>query len=188
MSARLALGVAAALAGLAALGRSGGRNSTGVLKQRTPEYDLNGVIGDSLVGAFDSIAMNFLDQDYWLFLDIDEPVRSSQACYRGEYENAVAQASAEILDHWGKLGVTKGPIFEWNLLEIHCQNRGQGLGRAIVIHVEDQLRAQGVQAIILQAGMLNNGPHSLGFWKRMGYQEWPGDYLEYDDRIMVKKL
>ena len=145
-------------------------------KQKTNDYSLYGVLHNDPVSAFNDVAVDFFDSDYWYALGLDE-------------DNATTQdAHAIILDAWTSFGGRSDDrVFVWHELYLQRDARGKGFGRATVARIEDMLRKDRVKAIFLQAGTLD-GHHSLPFWTRLGYEEWPVDYGNYDDRILWKRL
>jgi GNAT superfamily N-acetyltransferase len=173
----LTLGLVGALALAGAVGRRGSADQP--YEQETPDYTLEGVIYDNPVAAFDAVALPFLDRDYWGFLGLDRDM------YEEIPDKVVNKA---VLDAWKSLGGRpKDRVFAWNSLYLQPGARGKGLGRATVARIEDMLRKDGVKAILLQASNLDE-LHSLPFWTRLGYKEWPGDYGYYNDRILWKRL
>ena len=183
--ASLVLGVAGVLAaGSVARGRSGDRNVADVdrdvriqtVRQQGRGYRLLGYLISNPVRAFNDVAVDFLDENYWSFFDMDEPDE--------------AEADREIWSFWSRLGVrSRDKVFALHLLEIEEPDaRRKGVGSAAVRDLEASLRSMGVKAVILQAGQIYDTGHSLGFWEKMGYKVWPGDYQWYDDRIMYKVL
>ena len=145
-------------------------------KQKTNDYSLYGVLHDDPVSAFNDVAVDFFDSDYWYALGLDE-------------DNATTQdAHAIILDAWTSFGGRSDDrVFVWHELYLQRDVRGKGFGRATVARIEDMLRKDGVKAILLQAGNLDE-LHSLPFWTRLGYEEWPLEYGYYGDRILWKRL
>jgi len=145
-------------------------------KQKTNDHNLYGVIHADPARAFDDVAVPFFDSDYWDALGLDE-------------DNATTEDAHEIiLDAWRSLGGRSSDrVFAWHSLYLQPDVRGKGLGRTTVARIEDMLRKDGVKAILLQAGNLDE-LHSLPFWTRLGYAEWPLEYGYYDDRILWKRL
>jgi GNAT superfamily N-acetyltransferase len=152
-----------------------------VYRQKTSDHEVTGFVYDDPVNAFNHIAFPFFDQDIWCFLDVDE-----------DHPHADEVADQVVADAWReRYGLRPGDrVFAWDALYVQGDRRGQGLGRAIVTRIEDMFRKDGIRAVILQAGQLDPGlmESSKGFWTKMGYRVWPGDYRSYDDRIMVKVL
>ena len=149
-------------------------------KQKTNDYTLYGVIHGDPARAFDDVAVLFFSADYWDALGLDE-------------DNATTEDAHEIvLDAWKSFGGRSDDrVFAWHTLYLQPDVRGKGFGRATVARIEDMLRKEGVKAIVLQAGTLDK-LHSLPFWTRLGYAEWPlvfpEEYGDYDDRILWKRL
>lgn len=56
-------------------------------------------------------------------------------------------------------------------LGVHPSRRGQGIGRALVAHVERELRALGCPKINLQVLDAKDG--SIAFWRAVGYVQDP---------------
>ena len=179
MSARYALGAVAAMAGLAALGRrSGARNEA-------PDQEWSAwVQRDAEVGAGISFAGPALDELIWglwdkRYLDFWEVEDDGDA-----EENL----KAEIEKALGSLGLAWADlVLVLGTLQVDEDERGRGRGREIVARIEAAARRQGLKAIFLQAGSLDGGAHSAGFWARMGYEEIPGS-LYFDDTIRYKVL
>ena len=145
-------------------------------KQSTETYYLNGVIHDDPVSAFNDVALPFFDSDYWDALGLDED------------NDTTEDAHEIILDAWKSFGGRSDDrVFAWHEVFLHPDVRGKGFGRTTVARIEDMLRKNGVKAVVLQAGTLDE-LHSLPFWTRLGYEEWPVDYGNYDDRILWKRL
>jgi GNAT superfamily N-acetyltransferase len=129
--------------------------------------------------AFAEISLDFLGAHYYPFFDLDD-----------SSEN-VEEAAEELVDeHWDELKVSpRDQVFVLHAFQLSPELRGRGEGRAVYRQLEDWLRKAGVKAIILQAGELDGfSGHSLGFWRKMGFEEWPGDYWMFDDRIMTKVI
>lgn len=152
---------------------SGGRRP---YKQKTNDYNLYGVLHDDPVSAFNDVALPFFDSDYWGALGLDED------------NDTTEDAHAIIIDAWKSFGGRSDDrVFAWHSLYLQPDVRGKGFGRTTVARIEDMLRKDGVKAIVLQAGTLDE-LHSLPFWTRLGYEEWPLDYEYYNDRILWKRL
>ena len=171
----LTLGLVGALA-LAGAARRRGSADRRPYKQKTNDYNLYGVLHDDPVSAFNDVALPFFDSDYWGALGLDED------------NDTTEDAHAIILDAWKSFGGRSDDrVFAWHSLYLQPDVRGKGFGRTTVARIEDMLRKDGVKAIVLQAGTLDE-LHSLPFWTRLGYEEWPVDYGYYDDRILWKRL
>jgi GNAT superfamily N-acetyltransferase len=135
------------------------------------------------VAAFDEVAVDFLGDHYWLFFN-DDPTRPSE-----EWAGPTEDVGELIRAHWDTLGLRQRPVFVLHHLQLPAAHRGQGKGREAYEALERKVAQAGIGAIILQAGMLDDAwRHSLGFWRKMGFEEWPGDYWIFPDRIMVKVL
>ncbi|NBQ16114.1 MAG: GNAT family N-acetyltransferase, partial [Proteobacteria bacterium] len=135
-----------------------------------------GVLHDDPVSAFNDVALPFFAEDYWGALGLDED------------NDTTEDAHAIILDAWKSFGGRSDDrVFAWHSLYLQPDVRGKGVGRTTVARIEDMLRKDGVKAVVLQAGTLDE-LHSLPFWTRLGYEEWPLDYGYYDDRILWKRL
>lgn len=157
--------------------RKNGTSRSEKIRERTAAYSLYGVIHPDPVSAFNDIAFPFFDTGYWDALGLDEDRDSSD------------EARIVIADSWEMLGGrVKGRVFAWHTLDIRAEDRGRGLGRSIVEKMERSLRDMGVSGIILQAGQLDESRHSLPFWEKLGYEEWPLEYGIYDDRVVFKVL
>lgn len=172
--------LAAAGAGLTRLAGSPNRPRR-PLSQQGPDHRVQGSVYDDPFDAFDDVIRPFLEEKVYAFFDIDEDEEDDP--------DAAYEASArQDLSDWG-LG-PNDPTFAWSTLEVHRSARGRGLGREAVARIEARLKAEGVRAIVLQAGQLDPVAHgnSVGFWTKMGYEEWPGNYGIYDDRVMIKVL
>lgn len=138
---------------------------------------------DDPVAAFDEVAVDFLGDHYWLFFN-DDPTRPSE-----EWAGPTEDVGELIRAHWDALGLRQRPVFVLHHLQLPAERRGQGKGREAYEALERKVAQAGIGAIILQAGMLDDAwRHSLGFWRKMGFEEWPGDYWIFPDRIMVKVL
>jgi GNAT superfamily N-acetyltransferase len=129
--------------------------------------------------AFESIAVEFLGEHYYPFFGFDE----SKVGVEEEAEELIGE-------RWDNLGVgPKDQVFVLDLFQLPFARRGHGEGRSIYAQLEAKLKAAGVKAIILQAGNIDPiTGHSIGFWRKMGFEEWPGDYWMFDDKIMVKVI
>ena len=133
------------------------------------------------ISAFDEIAVDFLGDHYWSFFD-DE---STDQPWAGPAEDV----NKLILAHWNTLGLGQRSVFVLHHMQLPAERRSQGEGRKAYEALEREVAQKGIGAIILQAGMLDDAwRHSLGFWRKMGFEEWPGDYWLFPDRIMVKVL
>lgn len=133
------------------------------------------------VHAFNEISVEFLGDHYWSFFDTDD--------YMEPNENSAEIADSLIQKHWDTIGLGQRPVFVLHRLELPTAHRNQGAGRRAYEALEREVAQRGIGAIILQAGQLDDDwRHSLGFWRKMGFEEWPGDYWIFDDRIMVKVL
>lgn len=129
--------------------------------------------------AFESIAVDFLGAHYYSFFGFDE----WKVGVEGEAEEL-------IRERWDDLGVgPKDQVFVLNLFQLPFARRGRGEGRSIYRQLEAKLKAAGIKAIILQAGNIDPiTGHSIGFWRKMGFEEWPGDYWMFDDKIVFKVI
>jgi GNAT superfamily N-acetyltransferase len=133
------------------------------------------------ISAFDEIAVDFLGDHYWSFFD-DE---STDQPWAGPAEDV----NKLILAHWNTLGLGQRSVFVLHHMQLPAERRSQGEGRKAYEALEREVAQRGIGAIILQAGQLDDAwRHSLGFWRKMGFEEWPGDYWIFPDRIMVKVL
>ncbi len=131
------------------------------------------------VAAFEEVAVEFLGAHYYSFFGLDES------------KEGVEKAAEELIgERWDNLGVgPKDQVFVLNLFQLPIDRRGRGEGRSIYRQLEAKLKAAGVKAIILQAADIDPiTGHSIGFWRKMGFEEWPGDYWMFDDKIMVKVI
>jgi GNAT superfamily N-acetyltransferase len=74
-------------------------------------------------------------------------------------------------------------------LEVPRKLRGREIGRRAVLVFETWAAECGAKYVFLRAGQLD-GPHSIGFWRHMGYR--PLEATRYDrtdeDVILVKSL
>ena len=136
------------------------------------------------VEAFDEVAVDFLGDHYWLFFDDESTVRPSE-----EWAGPTEDVGQLIRAHWDALGLGQRSVFVLHHMQLPAERRGQGEGRKAYEALEREVAQKGIGAIILQAGQLDDAwRHSLGFWRKMGFEEWPGDYWLFPDRIMVKVL
>ena len=129
--------------------------------------------------AFESIAVEFLGEHYYPFFGFDE-----------SKEGVEEEAEELIGERWDNLGVgPRDQVFVLDLFRLPLSRRRRGEGRSIYAQLESRLKEAGIKAIVLQAG--NPDPitgHSIGFWRKMGFEEWPGDYWMFDDKIMAKVI
>jgi|LauGreDrversion4_2_1035121.scaffolds.fasta_scaffold245535_2 GNAT superfamily N-acetyltransferase len=171
----LTFGVVGALAVAGAIASRRGSRSQEGYSQQSDEVELFGSIFTHPVEAFDHIASGFLPPyEYWVLLGVEQDDK--------------ADAQREIVRVWASNGVRRDDkVFAWDYIELAEESRGQGMGRATVKRIENLMVSRGVKAIVLQAGQPDGSP-SLHFWKKMGYEEWPGDYGWNEDRIMFKVL
>jgi len=183
MSAIAPIAIIAALAVAAKANRAAQIGSRGGFFVRSQA--VRGQEEDDPVTAFDEIAVEFLGDHYWAFFDvaIDDATSPSELKANAEDVNGFIQA------HWDALGLGRRPVFVLHHLQLPAARRSQGEGRKAYEALEREVAQRGVGAIILQAGRLDDDwRHSLGFWRKMGFEEWPGDYWIFLDRIMVKVL
>jgi GNAT superfamily N-acetyltransferase len=177
-----ALGAVAAVAAVGVLRRRGSPSDLVYRQFSEGQYDSIGTFGparQALLGLADPF---FADRVYDFF-GVEEPGEGEGDWDRAERELEVA--ADEVL-----AGIDLGSddlVFEWNELLVARQRRGSGLGRELVQRVERTIRERGARAIFLQAGDIDDR-HSLGFWRKMGYSEFTGDYGYYDDRLLYKVL
>ena len=181
MSAIAPIAIIAALAVAAKANRAAQIGSRGGFFVRSQA--VRGQEEDDPVTAFDEIAVEFLGDHYWLFFN-DDPTRPSEV-WAGPTEDVGELIQA----HWDALGLGKRSVFVLHHMQLPAERRSQGEGRKAYEALERKVAQKGIGAIILQAGRLDNDwRHSLGFWRKMGFEEWPGDYWIFPDRIMVKVL
>lgn len=176
----LALGAMGALALAGAASPRGGRSMAQrtPYRQKTVDTQVCGSTFSTPEDAFEYVAADFLDTDYFRFF--------------GFQKDHVDKARKKVSAFWKRQGLQpEDAVFAWLTLYVQADVRGRGMGRAAVERLEAKLVKEGVRAVILQAGqpdmdLLDN---SLEFWKHMGYQIWPGAYPSYfDDRLMFKVL
>jgi len=68
-----------------------------------------------------------------------------------------------------------------------AEQKGRGFGSQMVRQMEHEARIRDYAAVLLQAGNIEDGAHSRGFWENMGYAAIPGSrYL--DDDIRYRKI
>jgi len=164
-------------------------------RQETPDHEVTGIVADP-VWAFNHVAWPMLDQDYWAFVGVDADNPDCMDLADDAIAEEWARRGRRPLTDAEEFGRAIGPsdrVFAWDTLYVQGDRRGAGLGRKTVERIEAMFRADGIRAVILQAGQLDPGllQSSEMFWRRMGYGVWPGvDYTpsNTEDKIMVKVL
>ena len=158
--------------------RARGSQSRSFVSRQEPTWRAHGTL-DRAERAFDDIADPFLAESYWMFLDVDEELPEKKR------ERAVRKV---VRAGWAEFGVKLSDlVFALDEIEVEQAHQGRGIGRAAVADLEAMAKVDGAKAVILQAGALYGAP-SLGFWKKVGYTIWRGEYGRYTDRIVVKVL
>ena len=165
---------------VAAGGQSGSRSGPYVYRQKTDEHRLMGEFEDP-VEALYRVAHGPFGDEFYSSLGVEEPNSI-------EKHHAYLDRVSEI---WRGLGVSPSDsVFAWSTLYVYPDVRGAGIGTDVVRRVEGLVRGWSGRAIILHAGDFGYDPKdtlSVGFWRKMGYQEFPIEHPDWmEDRIMVK--
>lgn len=161
-------------------GQSGSRSGPYVYRQATDEYRLMGEFEDP-EAALSRVAYPLFMEEFYPSLGVEEPKSIGK---RHAYLDRVNEI-------WRGLGVSPSDsVFAWSTLYVYPDLRGAGIGASVVRRVEGLVRGWAGKAIILHAGDFGYDPKdtlSVGFWRKMGYQEFPIEHPdEMEDRIMVK--
>jgi putative acetyltransferase len=71
-----------------------------------------------------------------------------------------------------------------------AKSRGQGIGKAMVIHIEDFAKSQGITRISLETGATEPFKPARELYRSMGYQDCEafGEYVLSEDNICMTKL
>ena len=179
MSAHLAIVAVSIFAGLSHIRARGSRGVLESIRQRTRSHKLVGVLHEDPVDAFLAVAVDALGDDVALadFLDV---------------EVDDGQISNKIWFVWRSMGVRRGPILIIHHLYVYPEERGAGRGAEVVRRMTTEARKRGAGAILIQAADIDGEEprHPRGFWERVGFRVWPGDYPTWfgGDRFMVKVL
>jgi GNAT superfamily N-acetyltransferase len=183
----LAIGAAAALAALCEFRAKGSRARLEAILEKARKYKIYANVESDRAAAFREVAGETLGWDYSGFLSIDEESYGEESDLDVGID---AEVDRKILQVWEQVfGVMDGPVLVWHMLNVEESFRGVGLGSSLVRRVEEHARGIGAKAIILHAADISDR-HSIGFWRNLGYREWPGEYYDWldQDRFMVKVL
>jgi ribosomal protein S18 acetylase RimI-like enzyme len=125
----------------------------------------SGMLDDMMAGYLIGKAVN----EFWLTIDDDGPV-------------AVAYYMPERM--------TQGT---WNLLLIAIDpgHQGQGLGSALIAHIEQELRARGERVLLVETSGLPEFQRMRAFYLKCGYGEEARIRDFYDageDKIIFRKV
>lgn len=161
-------------------GQSGSRSGPYVYRQKTDEHRLMGEFEDP-EAALSRVAYGPFGDEFYSSLGVEGP-------------NSIEKRHAyldRVNEIWRGLGVSPSDsVFAWSTLYVYPDLRGAGIGASVVRRVEGLVRGWSGKAIILHAGDFGYDPKdtlSVGFWKKMGYQEFPIEHPDWmEDRIMVK--
>jgi len=71
-----------------------------------------------------------------------------------------------------------------------AKSRGQGIGKAIVIHIEDFAKGQGITRISLETGATEPFKPARELYRSLGYHDCEafGEYVLSEDNICMTKL
>ncbi len=71
-----------------------------------------------------------------------------------------------------------------------AKSRGQGIGKAMVIHIEDFAKSQGIIRISLETGATEPFKPARVLYRSLGYQDCEafGEYILSEDNICMTKL
>jgi GNAT superfamily N-acetyltransferase len=80
----------------------------------------------------------------------------------------------------------------WNLLLVAVRppRQGQGVGAALVRHVEDALKARGERVLLVETSGLPDFERARAFYRRLGYDEEArirGFYRAGEDKVIFRK-
>ena len=106
--------------------------------------------------------------EFWLTYDIKGPV-------------AVAYCAPEPM--------TNG-TFNLLLIAVHKQSQSKGIGQAIMSHVENKLRQQGIRVLLVETSGTDEFVRTRSFYEQLGYENEARirDYYDAgDDKIVFRK-
>ena len=102
---------------------------------------------------------------------------------RGAFTYLVAWDRDEPVGHVGidwpndrepELGLEFGPHAMVHDLEVLPRRRNEGIGRALMVELEDQVRERGLPAIMLTTGIDDGYAAARHLYRSLGYVEIPG--------------
>lgn len=76
------------------------------------------------------------------------------------------------------------------LLAVHPEYQGQGVGAALMLHIEQSLRDQGQRVLLVETSGLPNFERTRSFYRKIGYEEEArirGFYAAGEDKIVFRK-
>jgi ribosomal protein S18 acetylase RimI-like enzyme len=109
-----------------------------------------------------------------------------------DYRVAVASnASARVCGYacWGPTPMTKG-TFDLYWIATHPSVRGQGFGRALLAHVEEQVQRNEGRLLVVETSSKESYRHTTRFYRSLGYEETSRirDFYDVgDDKIVLVK-
>jgi ribosomal protein S18 acetylase RimI-like enzyme len=71
---------------------------------------------------------------------------------------------------WGPAPLTKG-TFDLYWIAAHPGAQGRGVGRALMAHVENQVREENGRLLIIETSSKESYGKTVGFYRRLGYEE-----------------
>jgi ribosomal protein S18 acetylase RimI-like enzyme len=89
-----------------------------------------------------------------------------------DYRIVVDEIAGEVCGYacWGPAPLTKG-TFDLYWIAAHPGVQGRGVGRALMAHVENQVRAENGRLLIIETSSKESYGKTVGFYRRLGYEE-----------------
>lgn len=151
-----------------------------VFSQDGPSYSVKGVIHPTFASGMIDSLNGLLQEDLYEAMGMAPPKNSREAAIKDrEIADKIARLSRAI-------SAPEGPALVIEIMIVEEAERGRGVGREAVRRIEQNLRRSGVRSVILQSANID-GRHSEGFWRKMGYKEWPIRFKSRD-KIHFKVL
>jgi ribosomal protein S18 acetylase RimI-like enzyme len=110
-----------------------------------------------------------------------------------DYRIVIAEGSAHVKAYtcWGPVPLTKG-TYDLYWIAVHPTMQGAGFGRALLNHVEAEVRAAHGRLLVIETSSKESYGNTVRFYRRIGYEEASQirDFYDVgDDKLtFVKRL
>ncbi len=110
-----------------------------------------------------------------------------------DYRIVIAEESSRVKAYtcWGPVPLTKG-TYDLYWIAVHPSVQGAGFGRALMTHVEAEVRAAHGRLLVIETSSKESYGNTVRFYRRIGYEEASQirDFYDVgDDKLtFVKRL
>ena len=133
-------------------------------------------------------------QAHWLFCTSTTPIEHVYALDASKlFTPDITVFGARVQDELvgvGALRILDAEHAELKSMHTLAKSRGLGLGKAMVSHIEEFAKGQGVKRISLETGTNDAFKPARELYKSLGYQDCDafGDYVLSEDNMCMTKL